>query len=364
VTIGKPELMRHFGLTRDPFAAPCGPAELWPGAALAQAEDLLRHAVAQREIVAILGDIGTGKTTLAFSAAARLSRGANNTAGRLPRGADGAAERSSRGANNAAGRSSRGANNAAAGRLGTRARLVPIAGDTPALRIAHVIETCLRELGVQALPHGETARRRRLNGCWRELRAAGETALLMLDEAHRLSGELLKGLKELHEQSRWVMEAATFAVVLTGHRQLVTAYEAAAPDVLQRLEAHNILRVGRLLPVQAKAYVLHRLAAAGAAQLAEARALDGCWRGPATPLEIHALLWRLLEAAARAGERRLTAGRVAAELGEHGQGKRGRPDRAARVTALLNGALLNGALLDGALLNGKGGHAEEEAAEG
>ncbi|MBK9517608.1 MAG: AAA family ATPase [Anaeromyxobacter sp.] len=56
--------LEHFGLTRKPFAKTPDPAFLFPSRQHAEALARLSHAVEERELAVLTGEVGAGKTTL------------------------------------------------------------------------------------------------------------------------------------------------------------------------------------------------------------------------------------------------------------------------------------------------------------
>jgi type II secretory pathway predicted ATPase ExeA len=56
--------LAHFGLARKPFSKTPDPAFLYPSAQHAEALARLSHAVEEREIAVLTGEVGAGKTTL------------------------------------------------------------------------------------------------------------------------------------------------------------------------------------------------------------------------------------------------------------------------------------------------------------
>ena len=59
-----PEAMEHFGLTADPFDAPDNPEDIWRSPAIKRIEMMLVTAMRRRQIAAVVGEPGSGKSTL------------------------------------------------------------------------------------------------------------------------------------------------------------------------------------------------------------------------------------------------------------------------------------------------------------
>jgi len=262
--IPKPVLLDYFGLAHDPFGRLQKAGDVWPGLELRTCKQLVDYAVAHNELVALQGDFGSGKTTI---------------------------------------------RNAVLAGLGEEVKVIEVDADKETLSIGTIEETCLHALGHDAPPRNRAARRLLLKAGWHALHKRGDKALLVLDEAHRIAGSTMKVLKELHEQSRFAHHETLFAVLLVGHRQMTARMAWEARDLLGRLEAHNIHHLGRMIPPQTAEYIRHRLEAAGGGGLIEDSALE-LLAHRATPLEINAVMWRLLDAACANDERTITAERA------------------------------------------------------
>lgn len=262
----KAEMLAWFGLDHDPFGQLQGAKDFWSTMDVSAAVHLLNYAARHHEAVAVLGEIGAGKTTIVHAALEHLDEAV---------------------------------------------RPIHFFADKERATIGQIVETCLRELSPESPPASDAARRRLLREMWIGLHKEERLPLLVIDEAHRLRGATVKALKELHEQSRYAYLSALFAVVYVGHRQLTALYQLGARDMLARLEAHNILVLGPLIPLQAKAYLRCRLTAAGGEDLIDPELLDNlAARG--TPLDLNRRLWEALADAHLAGERQLTERALAA----------------------------------------------------
>ena len=66
------DVLKHFGLTHNPFGKIQGQHDLYPSLEQRNFRNLVRYAVAHNEMVALVGDWGTGKTTLLASVLATL----------------------------------------------------------------------------------------------------------------------------------------------------------------------------------------------------------------------------------------------------------------------------------------------------
>lgn len=286
MTTSLPVLLTHFDLAHNPFGKLQGPEGLWTSTDLLVVRDLVRCAIDHREMVGILGDYGTGKTTAVHAAIQSLAPGEDLL-------------------------------------------VIPVLGDKEALRVAHVVEAMLHGMGLDALPARETRRRLELRRLLVEAHGQGRRVLVVIDEAHRISGSTHKALKELHEH-RYAGRESLFAIVLVGHRQLTAALSLTARDVLGRLEAHNLHYLPPLLREKAADYLRTRAAAAGRPDLFDAAALDLLPRR-ASPLALNILGARLLDAACAAGQHQITVETLHAVLPELRQQRAPEPDAIARV---------------------------------
>ncbi len=267
MTLDKPTLMEWFGLERDPFAKRQTAGDTWKSVALRAARSLVKYAVAHQEMVALLGVYGTGKTTAKDAALAALDDGT---------------------------------------------LVAEVLVDKDGLTVAEIEEAMLDALDADRVPRTRGPRRRLLRELLIQNFNAGRRMLVVIDEAHRVRGSTMKALKELQEHSRYAHMEALFSVLLVGHRQLPGLLAWQARDVLARLEAHNIVYLARLDPRDAGEYIKHRLVAAGAAALIPAPEALAAIVRRATPVGLNKWMWQLLEAACVAGEKEITAARVAA----------------------------------------------------
>jgi len=258
----KPDVLAYFGLRRDPFAKLQRAAEYYQSSEFRTAVKMIRYAVEHDEVVAIVGDIGTGKTDAVAMAAEALG-----------------------------------------GDPAERIDFVRLAQpDKSGLRVTHVLDALLHHFERDAhAPQSAQKKAWLVRHCLTQAHRDGRRVCLLLDEAHRAPGPFLKGLKELHEGMRFGLRSSLFAVVLIGHRELSEHYARVARDVYDRLSAGNTALLGRMTPREVSAYIAHRLEAvcpgrAGGPLIDEpARLAIG--RLACAPLAINELCWRLLEAA-------------------------------------------------------------------
>ena len=67
--------LAHFALTRYPFDIPLEPSELFPSAAITEAQVRLKHLLELRGIGLVTGEAGSGKTTVCRQLASTLHPG-------------------------------------------------------------------------------------------------------------------------------------------------------------------------------------------------------------------------------------------------------------------------------------------------
>lgn len=251
----KPDVLEHLGLKRDPFSTVVMDGHYHQTPEFQRAYRLVAYAVDHFEMVAVIGKVGSGK-----SEALREVR------------------------------------LAFAGRLEPKVDFVIVAHvDKKTLKIAAVVEAFLDNFGVDT-GRGSSLQRR----IW-DMRVAlaeayhdGRRVCIIIDEAHRVNAHFLKSLKELHEQSRWADKPALFSIVLVGHADLISNYQRIAPDVWERLDANNIVRLGELTPLEVAAYIEHRMNAAGGNGLFDETARKAVGRLASSPLEVNRVCWRLM----------------------------------------------------------------------
>lgn len=255
----KPDVLRHFKLQRYPFGPVAGDAEFWRSPEFAAALDMISYAVDHDDAVAIVGDIGAGKS------------GALTWVRRCFEATD-----------------------------GREVLFVTLHQyDKKRLTIGHVLEAFLREFtGEQPPPQSAQKRgllvRRNLAQCHKEGR---RRICLLVDEAHRVSGAFLKSLKEFHEATRYATRSALFAICYVGHPELVSNFQRVAPDVWARLDVGNVLEFGAMSPQEVSAYIAHRTTAVGAQDLFDEPARLAIGRIAHTPLDINRACAQLMDAA-------------------------------------------------------------------
>lgn len=266
----KSEVLAHFGLERDPFGKLNGAADYWQSPEFRRALGLVDYAIRHDEIVAVIGDIGSGKT----DALAMIRE-------------------------------------AFAGRNAEPVDFIPVlVADKKALRITHVVDAILEHFAVEKVPASVMRRSIKARATLSSVESQGRRVCVLVDEAHRATGDFLKSFKELHEQLRWGMRASLFSAVLIGHKSLPERYAAVAPDVWARLDQQQVCTMGDMTPREVAEYITHRLQAVGGRRIFDEAAAQAIGRLAAAPIPVNRLCWRLMSAAYLENQRTVTEAAV------------------------------------------------------
>lgn len=247
---------RHFGLSFDPFDVDRIPAEdeLFTTPEIDACVSRVKDAIIYQRFVAVIGDVGTGKTLLKMRVAAELAReDAHKTC-----------------------------------------LLYPEFFDMSQVEVHAVASYILHELG-QAVPQSKPERVKRIKQVLDDLHTDGVSTALMLDECHRLNDKLISSLKNLWELSKGIPKlggagrAVTnrlLGIVLFGQPQFVNSRlrEVIFKEIRQRvqiIQMPDFTKAGR-------AYIEHRIRLAGGdpKALFEDSALDAISRNASTPLSL------------------------------------------------------------------------------
>ena len=208
-----------FGLQRDPFRLSPDPSFLFLTDQHREAISGLTLAILQRKgLVMLSGDIGTGKTTLL----ARMLQF-------LP-----------------------------------ASRLQFSMITNPTLTPSEFLELVLLEFGVTQIPSSKAGRIVKLLTLILEGQQAGKVSVLIVDEAHKLSPEVLEEIQMLGTLEE--AEERCLQIVLVGQPELdqVLAAQQAAP-LQKRIGVR--LTLGPLAPHEVGEYMRHRWLRAGGAEL-------------------------------------------------------------------------------------------------
>ena len=268
----KPVVLAHFGLRRNPFGRLQSSDDYYRSPEFRLALQMVEYALDHDDVVAFVGDIGSGKTDAMEMVQEVLAAEPDRKVQFIR----------------------------------------PEVPDKGYLRIQHVTEAMLHELQMDTLPASVQRRNWLLRKLLTQLRQLGQKTCLVLDEAHRLTGPFLKSLKEFHEQMRFGLRASLFSVVLIGHRHLLEHYAKVARDVWERLDVGNCALLGQMNPLEGSAYIAHRLASVGAPELFDEAARLAAARLATSPLALNVVCWKVLEAAYLEGQPRITESSVLA----------------------------------------------------
>ena len=262
----KPDVLDWFGLRASPFGGFRTGKEFYQSSEYRTAVRMIAFAVESFEMIALIGDVGSGKTEAVRAAMSAVS-----------------AE-------------------------GMQVDFVRVEHpEKESMRIGSVLEALLNHFSEEGARLPQSAQRR----TWLvkhhliSNHQQNRRTCLVIDEAHRLSGQFLKSLKELHETVRFGPHVSLFAVVLIGHRRLVERYKAVARDVWNRLDAGNIAGFGGFTPQEVSEYIALRCRETGAGELFSEQARLTVGRIASGPLEINRVCWRLMETACLEAEKQI-----------------------------------------------------------
>jgi type II secretory pathway predicted ATPase ExeA len=259
----KPDVLEYFGLMHDPFGR-LRERDFFVSSEFRRALKVVKYAIQEDEIVALVGDVGAGKTETV-----RMVREAIHSDAVHP------------------------------------VQFVHLVHpDKREVRIVAVVDLLLKALGLDK-PAASTQGRTLQLRMQLAKEAADNRFCLVIDEAHRLTGGFLKSLKDLHESSRWGVRPALFSVVLIGHEGLLLRYREVARDVYERLAAGNVASFGHMTPLEVSDYIETRVKAAGGNGLFDKPSRAAVGRLAHTPLAVNAVCYRAMEEAYRQGAQRI-----------------------------------------------------------
>jgi general secretion pathway protein A len=208
----------YFGLQREPFGMTPDPHMLRMTIAQREAMAGIMYAVlARRGFVALIGEAGTGKTTLLNAVMRTLKQ--------------------------------------------NRAQFSVVFN--PTLNPHEFLESALADFGFTDIPENKAQRLLALN---RLLITADEqrtAAVLIVDEAHKLSSDVLEEIRLLSNFER--PEGKLIQIILAGQPQLAAILDRADLEQLKQRVAVR-LTIGRFSSAEVQAYIAQRWAAAGGPQ--------------------------------------------------------------------------------------------------
>lgn len=208
----------HFGLQRDPFGMTPDPRVLHMTVAQREALAGIMYAIlARRGFVALIGEAGTGKTTLLNKLMTTLQQ--------------------------------------------TQAQFSVVFN--PTLTTGEFLESALADFGVTDIPKSKTQRLLTLHKLLLSADERNVLSVLVVDEAHKLSADVLEEIRLLSNFER--PGAKLLQIILAGQQQLAGILDR--PE-LQQLKQRVAVRltIGRFSGVELKAYLSLRWIAAGGKQ--------------------------------------------------------------------------------------------------
>jgi general secretion pathway protein A len=211
---------QHFGLSRSPFSMTPDPAFLFLTAQHREALAGLTYSILGRKgFVALIGDAGSGKTTLLARVLERLPA----------------------------------------------AQVCSSVILTPTLTPAEFLELMLLDFGLSAIPASKAQRLLMLQRFLVDAQGQGKAAVLVVDEAHKLTPDVLEEIRLLGNFER--PDQKLLQIVLAGQTELdATLARGDLRQLKQRISMR--LCVGPLQPAEVERYIGFRWAKAGGAQSA------------------------------------------------------------------------------------------------
>ncbi len=263
--------LQYFGLGDDPFRSVLG-GEVFQSKELKQGRKLMDAVRKSGGLAAIIGDWGSGKSMIVQSAEEAWSED-------------------------------------------DRVVLVrPVNLDLDRVTGRAIAIEIIREIGDEreAVPMGSTAVGRLLRERLGAFRLSGRRLVLVLEEAHDLRYQVLRGLKTMTELS-WAGICPLFGVVLVGHRKLQTHFERW-PEVGERvltltMRGMSQREIGDYINLKVKSV-------GGPAGLFEAHAVAQLHKLTGQPLFVNTLAAQAMVRAHREGHLKVTAGDILGTNGE------------------------------------------------
>ncbi|MEZ5421818.1 MAG: AAA family ATPase [Pyrinomonadaceae bacterium] len=260
-----PAASRFFGLKFDPFDVDRLPESdgLFRNEDLDTLAEQMKDAVRFHRFVAVIGDVGTGKTLLKLRMATELEE------------------------------------------EGAQVRLLyPEFFDMGDLSVSNIASAILAELG-QAAPRDKPKRVRVLRETLTQLQQEGVEVAIVIDEAHRLADKVISSLKNFWELTNG-RHSRLLGVILFGQPSFVETRlrDVKFKEIRQRVQIYSM----PVLNGSTFDYVKHRIALAGGDidKLFDRDCLDRIAANARTPLAVGNLVNESLMAAFDVEEKRVT----------------------------------------------------------
>lgn len=196
------EVWKHFGFTEDPFGAPESAEALVRTRNLVLAEETVTAAAERHQLVAVVGDTGSGKSTAAESALARLRKS------------------------------------------GKLLVVFPQPVIVDRLTASIICNEILQTAGGEAKPWGNIGfRANRTKAALERAREAGKKVLLVVEEAHLLHTSTLAAMKRFHEIRYGFLPL--LGICLIGQRPLIQMLDKEEQkDVAARIRIADMMPMG------------------------------------------------------------------------------------------------------------------------
>jgi type II secretory pathway predicted ATPase ExeA len=259
------EAARWFDLTTDPFDVDNIPSgdEIFTDDKIQTIVNKVKDAILNHRFIAVIGDVGTGKTLLKQRVAAELAED-------------------------------------------NRARLLyPELLAMEDLTVQNIAHALLVELG-QTPKRDKTDRVKQLKRVLTDLQQEGVEVAMLIDECHRLEGKVVSSLKNFWELSNGSI-SRLLGVILFGQPKFKDERlrEADYREIRLRIKVIDM----PTLNGSSRDYIAHRLKTAGGNidDLLEDRAIDLICKNAKTPLSLGNLVNEALEEAFDKEEKRVAA---------------------------------------------------------